>query len=195
MLSLSAHGNRYFDDSKLLEGKIQKYFLRIGEASKRIKGQGGLPAVSPHTTGNIAKSLPHQARYQPRHHSVSPPLQIRHLGFQLGINKTRSGGEIRIIVNQRLNEHSDVCGIELPVCIDANDEIKASVNPVTQCGRKGGTDPSRLRMLNHESTGPLRLLGGAVGTTVVYYQYLDARHTGEIARDRADDLRNRSRLI
>ena len=104
--------------------------------------------------------------------------------------RTVLGSCIGVALYDRLDQCGDVCGIELPVGVDAHDQLGAVIDAVAKRGREGCADPPPRRMANHASSGLGGFLGGRVGAAVIHHENFDPRNSGDVPRNSLNDARD-----
>ena len=69
---------------------------------------------------------------------VAPVFDLRHRRPQGGVGETRAGDEIGTVVEKWLNQFADVGGIELPVAVDVDDDVRPAPHRAFQAGAEDG---------------------------------------------------------
>jgi hypothetical protein len=177
----AAHAQWNLLDAQLLEGEVQEDFLGVGEAAEQMELRGGVSPVAAHAARDVVKCLSGEAGDQAREHPIAQVFETRHLRRERGVEEARRRGEIGASFHHGGDQRRNVCGIELPVGVDAHHQVGAGFDAFREGGVEGGADAPCRPVAKHASARVQRLPARGVAAAVVDHEDV---HLGD-ARDRA----------
>lgn len=131
---------RHFHDAEVFLDRVEEHFLRVREAAKEGEAERRVVRERPKSARDVREALPRCEAHDARDCRVSPALDPRHRGAEVGVQEAGAESDVGAAREKRCEQRRNVFRIELTVGVEVRDEVGAAAEGFADAGLERGAD-------------------------------------------------------